>query len=175
MTRSRRNVLPLRAGIKERLDPIRLKLMETGHGPTRRRTPLQVEDLRQDWTVYQRAHLAQFIATHPGRRPWIWWIMQAPEPRRAVAMGGFWTAAHDERPETRGAEGLSFGKPRFWIPADHGKGMVFETQPEYLNRLGLLTRAEHAPAMAYNEALKARPLSMHDCGGWSEHEEVIGQ
>jgi hypothetical protein len=49
--------------------------------------------LRALWREYRTEILEDYIAEHPGRRPWAWWRFDAPEMRRRL--GGIGTPAHE--------------------------------------------------------------------------------
>ena len=86
----------------------------------------------------------------PGSRPWAWWTFEAPEPRRIVGHRGLEDSRVIESPVTVDTSAwsslwrterwrhFSFGMPRL------SPGLVhFECEWVYLDRLGLLTPAEH--------------------------------
>jgi hypothetical protein len=66
----------------------------------------------------------------PGSRPWGWWAFDAPERRRVVA----------------GKEHPIEGKPEYYFGMPNpSRGLVeYESQDDYLRRLGLLTPEEEA-------------------------------
>lgn len=43
-----------------------------------------VEEVHSAWRVYRGEHLARYVETHPGRRPWAWWMWDAPHDRRVL-------------------------------------------------------------------------------------------
>ena len=91
---------------------------------------------RQLWAEHGARIVAEFARDHPGRRPWAWWQLDAPEGRRQV--GG--------KPIERGAlhdqvdaEGLPLALAYFAHPA-----VSFESQAALLKRLGVLLEGEAA-------------------------------
>jgi len=94
-------------------------------------------DAEAAWQVVGAALTADWVAEHPGSRPFAWWLFQAPELRR-------------ERPGRVAALCKQFG----WqsVPADFRGpryGManprfpeLYETETEYLARLNLLLPGE---------------------------------
>ena len=48
-----------------------------------------------DWQAAREEILADFIAEHPGRRPFFWWIADAPGPRLRVGGKGDLVPAYD--------------------------------------------------------------------------------
>ncbi len=81
------------------------------------------------WRTNRDALLRDYIKEHPGRRPYAWWELDAPEPRRLLS----------GRVEVVDEE-LYFGLPRRTSVAYEEK--QFEGQTAYLDRLGLLTKNE---------------------------------
>ena len=85
---------------------------------------------RQVWGELRGELLPAFIAENPGRRPWGWWAFDSGEPRRRL-----------DRPERPGRGELWYGCPRFLTQrADFDA--EYETEGEYLGRLGLLADSE---------------------------------
>jgi len=89
------------------------------------------------WWELREKLLPTWIEQHPGTRPYAWWKFEAPEPRRQVAPG----------PESIGPANW-FGCPSSFqgVPGD---GM-FETEGEYLDRLGLLTPHEEPRVLSHS-------------------------
>jgi hypothetical protein len=92
----------------------------------------------------------------PGSRPWAWWTWDAPAPRRVVAC---WSSAGGPLVEIDPADvpGLDLADwPRLWreeprwrhfylgMRNPHPGVLDFETEREYLARLGLMTASERA-------------------------------
>lgn len=71
------------------------------------------------------------IAVPWGTRPWGWWEYESPQPRRLVAGDPAVIIDNGQ---------FIFGRPRFYRTKDHG--CQFESQPDYLERLGLLLPGE---------------------------------
>ena len=92
---------------------------------------LDTEGLRDAWEDHGEDLLASFIAEHPGRRPWGWWRFEALEQRRRNQPDG---------PYTQYRCPASFGVPENCDPAE------YETERDYLERLGMMTVAERASA-----------------------------
>ena len=70
----------------------------------------------------------------PGHRPWAWWEFAAPEPRQIVKM-----VVQELRVPCASLAG------RYGIPFDGLDGLaIYESQAEYLKRLGLLTESERS-------------------------------
>ena len=102
------------------------------------------------WGEHHDAILAEWIDEHPGTRPWVWWELDSP---RLPAVGD---GRYDDgkRPEPRqrvggtGGEpthqGVTFGIPDGWGNDDFDPSdpPTFESQASYLDRHGLLTKAE---------------------------------
>lgn len=100
-----------------------------------------VEAIRVCWEEHREHVLEDFINEHPGERPWAWWKFDSREPRRQLA-GAAWL---EECPEW-GKE-LVDGVPRVAPPLDPDNPVEYESQADYLERLGLLTVQErHALA-----------------------------
>ena len=81
------------------------------------------------WRVNRKDLMKEYIRDNPGKRPYAWWELDAPEPRRLLS----------GQVEVVGEE-LYFGLPRR-TSAPYQEGQ-FEGQGVYLSRLDLLTRAE---------------------------------
>jgi hypothetical protein len=68
-----------------------------------------------------------------GHRCWGWWEYEAPEPR--LLLSGDPSLAMPEL-------GLWFGVPNYYQSQKAQESLVYESQPEYLERLGLLLPGE---------------------------------
>lgn len=94
---------------------------------------------RKLWEQYRDAVLVEWVQKRPGSRPRLWWQFEAPEPQR-------------RRLDDTGTPFLSSGT-RCGIPTGwpRGSAPLFESQPAYLDRLGLLIPGERAriPATAW--------------------------
>jgi hypothetical protein len=106
--------------------------------------------MRHAWDSLRDELLQQWIAEHPGTRPWAWWKFDAPELRRRVngvhPFENVERTAHCRRVGIPEADYLRifFGKPGCLIPPPHADDFdaLYETELGYLERLGLLTEAE---------------------------------
>jgi hypothetical protein len=78
--------------------------------------------------------LAEHCPRFPGSRPAPWWTFQAPEVRRRVGGIGSERSAH--------APHFVCGVPADWTAIDPKFPPLYESQASYLDRLGLLSRAE---------------------------------
>jgi hypothetical protein len=116
---------------------------------------VSADELVALWRDWGDQFVADHVAEYPGTRPDRWWAHDAPEPRRRL--GGIGTPQHE-----RLATVLSvyLGVPRYWIdqslldcyvnlgrplnvPAIDPKfPPLYESEPAYLHRLGILTAAE---------------------------------
>jgi hypothetical protein len=70
------------------------------------------EALRRLWRAHRAEMLPLWTQDHPGTRPWAWWRIDAPEPRRRLGGGG--TPCHEvlaDEPE------YDFGVPARWVSA----------------------------------------------------------
>ncbi len=88
----------------------------------------------------------------PGTRPHAWWMYSAPEPRRKIENGEYWTAAPGHEEGWR----KYYGMDTVMHPADGwseaGYPLVeYETEADYLRRLNLLLPGE-AEALAEMQA-----------------------
>ena len=93
--------------------------------------------MKAAWWELRDELLPTWIEQHPGTRPYAWWRFEVPEPRRQVSPG----------PESIGPADW-FGCPSSFrgMPQD---GM-FETEGEYLDRLGLLTPGEEPWSLSHS-------------------------
>ena len=89
------------------------------------------------WSELRDELLPTWVEQHPGTRPYAWWRFEAPEPRRQVSSG----------PESLGPA-TWFGCPSSFRGMPHD-GM-FETEAEYLERLGLLTPVEESQVLSHS-------------------------
>ena len=93
------------------------------------------------WKANRKQILKDFIADHPGQRPYFWWMLDAPEPRKRVKG----TAVEKEHHETMA---YYYGVPsndtfyELGIDKERIKEADFESELEYLKRLNLLTKEE---------------------------------
>ena len=102
----------------------------------------------QMWAQLGAQITAEHVAEWPGSRPKCWWRYDAPEPRRRL----------DANPGQPGRPDLVYGRPwswkfpTIWPPGatvtggapecDPANPPVYESQAEYLQRLGLLLSGE---------------------------------
>ena len=100
-------------------------------GHAGRNGTLDVERMKAAWMELRDELLPTWIEQHPGTRPYAWRRFEAPEPRRQVSPG----------PE-------SFGCPLSFRGIPHD-GM-FETEAEYLERLGVLTPVEESQVLSHS-------------------------
>jgi hypothetical protein len=90
---------------------------------------IEESELADAWAMLRDEMLPEHIAENPGTRPWAWWAFESKEPRRRVNDG----------PEAIGPA-TWFGTPsRFTAMPPAG---MFESERDYLQRLGLLTDDE---------------------------------
>ncbi len=152
MVRRRRRAKRRRTGYSE----TEIEQLLSGHdwsfaGPTfgsERNGTLDVEAMREAWHELRGELLPKWIAEHPGTRPHGWWRFDASERRRRIdgPAHPFDNPARDALViqwghSTRDAYRLWFGKPSSLIGLDDF-GAVYETEVEFLERLGLLTNDE---------------------------------
>jgi hypothetical protein len=93
------------------------------------------DDLLEAWQELRCELMEQHQGERPGSRPWAWWENDAPEPRRRIKEGG--PCSFFRSPAT------------FGIPSNCDEA-EFESERDYLARLGLLT-AEELEALASRE------------------------
>jgi hypothetical protein len=111
--------------------------------------------LRKLWEGLGDAVTATYASLHPGRRPRVWWRLQAPEPRRRL--GGRGTPASALLAYVPSFEyGIPSGwllddwhwthdgekPPAAYVPFDRAHPPTFEAQAAYLKRLKLLLPGE---------------------------------
>lgn len=93
--------------------------------------------LRAAWAEHGAAILADWIEQHPGTRPFAWWCLEAPARRRVVQGGELVVRIGDE--VWRREFGVPPTRP---IVRYDDPPFVVESEAAYLDRLGLLGRAE---------------------------------
>lgn len=119
--------------------------------------PIPHEERRALWEERRDELMGEWIQEEPGTRPWAWWEFDAPERRRRIdgKPHPFDNPTREAEIRERAAENpepvhdatcLWYGCPRFMIVLP-GRDMddfeaVYESQREYLDRLGLLTADE---------------------------------
>jgi len=112
----------------------------------------------RDWRAVKDELLDDFIAEHPGRRPFFWWVVDAPEPRRRTGGKGDLVPAYSHPTNLKfgifrkgcfvDAEllrawnkiGCATTRPPQVYDADDPPR--YESQAAFLDRHGLLTVAE---------------------------------
>jgi hypothetical protein len=94
------------------------------------------------WARHGASLLQDWVAEHPGCRPFSWWVVVASEPRRVLR--GVELLA--PRPTREDRWRSRFGGPFFVQakPADFIGFPTIESEVRYLDRLGLLAGAERA-------------------------------
>jgi len=120
-------------------------------------------DAADTWPSVRDRMFADWIAKHPGTRPWAWWRFDAPR-QKAPARARAWAGFPDPRRRLGGTgtpkhEALNYvksyawGVPDQWITdqddvkqptIDEDDPPQFESQAAYLRRHGLLTADESA-------------------------------
>jgi len=94
---------------------------------------------RELWEKEGARLLSAWIRQHPGTRPFAWWRYQAPERRRQI--GGSGMAASDKWPAVM-PRFDDFGRSGWMVDVNPEDPPVFETEKDYLDRLGLLKARE---------------------------------
>jgi hypothetical protein len=89
---------------------------------------------REMWTEYRDELLAEYVSHFPGYRPPAWWRWDSPEPR--LRLGGIGEVIKDGE--------MHLGTPRNWASIDKENPPEYESQPQYLRRLGLFLQAEES-------------------------------
>lgn len=138
---------------KTRVSDVTREFFETGSRPDGHLATFTLlgdpAQLRAVWAATRSAILGDWLQAHPCARPWVWWDLEAHEPRRRT--GGVGAPLHavlavDPR--------YAWQIPRHWVTTDHatvfGVGPAVdpanpprhESQAAYLDRLGLLSPAE---------------------------------
>ncbi len=108
---------------------------------------------REAWAAHREALMAYWTRSDltpedespepggPGTRPWAWWRFEAAaEPRRRLGGVGLGGADDPDAPAWR--RKMSFGVPSVWSGVDWSDVPVYESEPAYLDRLGLLSDEE---------------------------------
>jgi len=113
---------------------------------------VDIDAMREAWEVLRDTLLPQWIAEHPGTRPYSWWKFDSQEPRQRLDDGPHPFDNPDRQcrvemmamnnPTFRDtAYELFYGKPRALIFEDDFVAR-FEGELAYLDRLNLLTAEE---------------------------------
>jgi hypothetical protein len=103
------------------------------------------DDAARAWAYLRQELLVEWIADHPCTRPWAWWEFEDHPPRRVVK-----PKPSDIMPEP--TRPWPWGKPLPWWD-EYRQAKWYESQPTYLHRHDLLTRAEAAYLEAHPELL----------------------
>jgi hypothetical protein len=103
------------------------------------------ESQRALWDELKDDILAEHVKRSPGSRPWAWWKWEATEMRRVMGLDRDIVGDETDRLPAFEDPNLPahfkrnyFGKPNIY------DGFLYESEEEYLERLGLLTREEKA-------------------------------
>lgn len=110
------------------------------------------EAMRVAWGILRDQLLTAWIAEHPGCRPFAWWKFDAVERRQRTngIPHPFDNQVRRKQVETMARKAptfeaiayeLYYGRPRALVVRDDFDAH-YETEPEYLQRLGLLTESE---------------------------------
>jgi hypothetical protein len=93
--------------------------------------------LRATWESHKAEVLAGWIKERPCSRPYAFWFLDAPEPRRQVSgVGNGWSPGMGMDRK---------GLPRYWQPEwNKNDSPIFESQATFLDRHGLLSPVEKA-------------------------------
>lgn len=106
------------------------------------------DQMRQAWSEIGEELTAEWIAERPGTRPWGWWKFVAKEPRRCLSGPHPFTNGARTRFLGDKAKLTRFGLPRMLVCPTSAPGCPddfacrFESERDFLERLGLLTQAE---------------------------------
>ena len=108
------------------------------------RNTFDEEAFAEAWLLLQNELLPGYIAAHRGRRPFAWWAIDAPELREQIILDAKagWRPLPDK--------GFSWGYPYCFEPIGETEDRLpaseletmYESQRDYLQRLGLLTEAD---------------------------------
>lgn len=121
------------------------------------------EEFAAAWEQYREELLPEFIAKHPGHRPFAWWLLDHGKERPMNADGIAWTAKHGDylRYSCRFTETFGFLHKDQW--------QVDET--DYLREQGLLIDGE-AAAIERNQAAEAERRRLWDAGAAERRAKV---
>lgn len=123
-----------------------------GYGRDVLNDPTALSRMGADWQRYRGELLAEWIAEHPGTRPFAWWQFDAVSRRETIdgsvhpfdrperrELCDEWHAQHPSMGYDRRFWELFYGRPAIVV----GEGMVrYESEARYLTRLGLLLPGE---------------------------------
>ena len=128
-------------------------------------------DLREAWATHGQKWLAEHVEKWPGNRPSGWWTYSAAEPRRAEmsedlrAERGEWARWDEGEAGWRAQAGRAFGYGRIGKDDqlhecyDTMDLPTYETQLDYLRRLGLMLPGEAERFDALDEATRQAILA----------------
>ena len=91
------------------------------------------ETIMELWEPLREDILKQHISTEPASRPWAWWALEDREPRRRLS----------RKPCACPPGAVFTGLPPLnlsWFGHSRGCRCEYESESDYLKRLGLLTR-----------------------------------
>lgn len=101
-------------------------------------------DPREVWAELRDIMLPIWVRHHPGRRPWAWWEYDAPELRKRIIAEGpqpvTLTGNHFRTGQPRREN--AFGRPTAYDGWFAGLDLLYESTPDYLERLGLMLPGE---------------------------------
>lgn len=111
---------------------------------------IDFESLRADWEKFREPLLQEWVQYLPMTRPWAWWVLDAPEKRQPL--NGRLHPFDDPEQQAKDAEYVAQYPKSEWIlacrklyyglPQVHRHGYEWETEGQYLKRLGLLLPGE---------------------------------
>lgn len=108
----------------------------------------RLDTFRTLWSLAREGVMASWIADQPGTRPFAFWLLEAPEPRRHVRGCG--------RPDPEGTYPHDLARRRGILPftdVDPNDPPFVESEAAYLRRHGLLTAGEDLPAECFEPVL----------------------
>lgn len=98
--------------------------------------------MRRHWATVRDRLLSRWAEEYPGTRPWAWWEFDTDEPRRLLSGPG--NSLVRNRKATWWQRQLWFGAPNVIARADIDTPSVYETERQYLERLGLMVDDDRA-------------------------------
>jgi hypothetical protein len=106
------------------------------------------------WSELGAEILAEHVQRQPGTRPWAWWIYNAPETRRPIGRECLDPTHDDDCDRSHDQDGRlpAFQDPKlpehfkknYFGKPNCSDGFRYESERDFLERLGLLTDAEKA-------------------------------
>jgi hypothetical protein len=100
-----------------------------------------LDRLRDVWDQHGEQFLAEWIVEHPGYRPWAWWKLDAPEPRRRH-IGGAIEACDEPGAPEHVRNNIHFGRCGAAGKAQCEDYPILESELDYLARHDLLEEGE---------------------------------